>query len=523
MPVGPYRLPRRVGALVAMLGLLVLPACTVGPSDRPPVAVRDAGLPPQRPPEQPPTSRPPPPRGDFDASSLPWQDCTATSAAQLGAPPPARVDCAQLQVDADASTSSFGDTLALDLTRIGSGPAPLVVVSEADGEPGTVHAARLAGQLPREVLDNYTLIGLARRGTGVGQPLDCIPTSTRNQIVGVDPDVPTPAQLDTLLDVTRTAIQTCVQDLGEVLTSINSTGTADDLEALRVTLRAPVLNVISLGSASRAVVDFARRYPTSVGRIMLDGAADPTLDDVTEAEADLKATEAGYTAFAADCLARSCPLAPDPRAALRAAVDALHRTPAQVGGQVVTAGTAYQAVLETIGTPERWGELADSLAAARRGDDAGLAALVAPVLTPVRGLPARFDPALATHCNDTSTRVPPERAKRLVAQWRARSPLFGPMFAQRLLLCSSWPVPSAPPTDPPDRGLPPVLVVATSGDPVTPPEGAQRTADSLPSATLATWQGRGHGALARSSCVDGVASRFLVDGIVPPRDTLCPP
>jgi pimeloyl-ACP methyl ester carboxylesterase len=523
VPVGPHRLLRRIGVLVALLAVLAAPACSVGPSDRPAVAVRDAGLPPQRPPAPSTTALPPPPRGEYDTSSLPWQDCTTVTSRQLGAPSPARVDCTQLQVDADVSMPAFGDTLELDLNRIGRGPAPLVVVGEPGGEPGTVRAARLAGQLPPELLNAYTLVGLARRGTGPSEPLDCVPTSTRNQIVGVDPAVPSPAQLDTLLDVTRTAIQTCVQDLGEVLTAINSTGTADDLEALRVALRAPVLNVISEGSASRAVTDFARRYPTSVGRIVLDGAADPTLDGVTEAEANLAATEAGYDAFAADCVAKGCPLAPDPRAALRAATDALYRRPTQVGNLVITPGTAYQAVLETIGTPERWGALAEALSAARTGDNAKLAALVAPVIVPTEGLPARFDPDLATHCNDTSTRVPPERAKRLVDQWRQRSPMFGPMFAQRLLLCSAWPVPSAPPEGPEQRGLPPVLVVATAGDPVTPQEGARRTADSIPSATLTTWQGRAHGALPRSSCVVGVATRFLVDGVTPAPDTLCPP
>ena len=266
-----------------------------------------------------------------------------------------------------------------------------------------------------------------------------------------------------------------------------------------------------------------RRYPTSVGRIVLDGAADPTVDGITGAQAALLATDSGYTAFAADCVARTCPLAPDPRAALPALAAMLRQAPLQTGRQQITAGTAYQAVLETIGTPERWPELAAALAAARTGDGTAIAALVEPTVYGTRGLPARFDPALATHCNDTATRVPPERAAQLVEQWRTRSPLFGPMFAQRLLLCSAWPVPSKPPVSPGVRMLPPVLVVATAADPVTPAEGARRTADSLPSATLVTWQGQAHGALLRSPCTVDLVTRFLVDALNPPQGTLCPP
>lgn len=518
MPFG----PRRVGVLVALVALFATGGCTVGPSDRPAVAVRDAGLPPQRPAQAPSSSMPLPSPGEYNLSSLAWQDCTDTVTEQLGARGPARVECSQLRVEADRAQPVVGD-LKLDLTRVGTGPAPLVVVGEAAGEPGTVRAARLAGQLPPTVLDSFTLIGLARRGTGPSAPLDCMEPGIRGRIIGIDPEAGEPGQLDSLLDITGTAIQTCVQDLGEVLTAINSTSTADDLEELRVALRAPVLNVVSHGMASRAVTDFMRRYPLSVGRIVLDGAVDPTPDAVPRAEAALMAADAGYTAFAADCLTRGCPLAPDPHAALPALAEALRRSPLQVGRQWITAGTAYQAVLETIGVPERWGELSEALAAARNGDGTRVAALVAPVLDVTTGLPARFDPALATHCNDTPTRVPPERVEQLVEQWRRVSPLFGPLFAQRLLLCSAWPVPSEPPVVPGTRALPPVLVVATTGDPVTPAEGTRSTAESLPSATLVTWQGQAHGALPRSPCMVDLVTRFLVDAVTPPPGTLCPP
>lgn len=505
-----------------MLLMALMGGCTAGPSDRPAVAVRDDNLPPQRFQPALPSSPPLPPAGDYYRNSLPWRDCTDAISGALGMATPRRVECSELRVDATADRPVFGNSLHLDVTRVGDGPAPLVVIGEASGEPGTVRAARLAQQLPAALLDRFTLIGMSRRGTGPSEPLDCIPKTTRNQIVGVDADPSQAGELDSLLDITRVAIETCVQDLGEVLTTISSTGTADDLEQLRVALNAPVLNVISQGEASRAVTEFLRRYPASVGRVVLDGAVDPTFDDVDAAEATLVAADAGYTAFGADCVARGCPLGADPRGALLALATALRGNPLQVGWQLITAGVAYQAVLATVGDPEQWPQLSHALAAARDGDGAELAALVTPILTTDRGLPARFDPALATHCNDTPTRVPPERAHQLASQWQQRSALFGPLFAGRLLLCSAWPVPS-PPRASEDRPLPPVLVVTTAGDPVTPAEGARRTAQSMPSATLVTWQGQAHGALAHSPCVVDLVTRFLTDASVPRQGTLCPP
>ncbi|HEY6422527.1 MAG TPA: alpha/beta hydrolase [Pseudonocardiaceae bacterium] len=521
MPVRPHRALRCLGVLTLLLGVLI-GGCTAGPSDRPPVAVRDTNLPLRPPPQSPPSSTPLPPVGDYNHGSLPWRDCTATISSQLGMPSARRVDCSELRVDANVARPAFGDSLRLDLTRVGDSPAPLVVLGEASGEPGTVRAVRLAAQLPPALLDRFTLIGLARRGTGPTEPLDCIPKNVRSRIIGIGPNGES-GQLDSLLDITRAAIQTCVQDIGEVLTAINSSRTADDLEQLRVALDAPVLNVVSHGEASRAVTEFLRRYPTSVGRIVLDGAADPTLDGVTAAEAAMAAADAGYTAFAADCVAQGCPLGPDPRAALTDLAKALSRTPLQVGSQRVTAGTAYQAVLETVGDPQRWKQLSSALAAARDGRGAEVAMLVQPVLDKTNGLPARFDPALATQCNDTPTRVPPERAQQLVQQWQRRSALFGPLFAGRLLMCSAWPVPPAPPVLPSEHPLPPVLVVGTDGDPVTPVDAARRTAQSLPSATLVIWQGQAHGALPGSPCMVDLVTRFLTDASIPTQGTLCPP
>ena len=248
MPLAASRRAPQLALLVALLA-----GCTVGPSDRPPVAVRDAGAPGARPlpPPVPSPSVTPAPPGRYDPTSLPWQDCTATFAPVLRTAAPPRTDCADLRVDADLAIPGLGGSVRLDVSRVGSGPAPLVVLGEAGGEIGTVRAARLAGQLPPAVLEEYTLIGLARRGTGPSDPIDCVPPGTRAGIIGADPDPERPEQLDDLLDTTSTAIQTCVQELNQLLTAIDSVSTAGDLEQLRVALNAPVLSLLVLGEASR--------------------------------------------------------------------------------------------------------------------------------------------------------------------------------------------------------------------------------------------------------------------------------
>ena len=47
-------------------------------------------------------------------------------------------------------------------------------------------------------------------------------------------------------------------------------------------------------------------------------------------------------------------------------------------------------------------------------------------------------------------------------------------------------------------------------------------ADELPTGVAMRWQGAGHGAIARSTCVTDAISRFLVQGVVPTEGMACP-
>lgn len=74
------------------------------------------------------------------------------------------------------------------------------------------------------------------------------------------------------------------------------------------------------------------------------------------------------------------------------------------------------------------------------------------------------------------------------------------------------------------KGTPPILVVATTGDPATPITGGVRAAEQFESGVLMTYDGWRHGAYGsgRSRCVEDAVSRYLAD-VAPPADrTACP-
>ena len=88
--------------------------------------------------------------------------------------------------------------------------------------------------------------------------------------------------------------------------------------------------------------------------------------------------------------------------------------------------------------------------------------------------------------------------------------------------CAFWPV---PPTGTPHQlsapGLPPILVVSTTGDPATPYEAGVDLAKELGGALL-TFDGTQHTVVFEGeTCVDKYAAAYLVDLVLPPKGAQC--
>jgi hypothetical protein len=188
-------------------------------------------------------------------------------------------------------------------------------------------------------------------------------------------------------------------------------------------------------------------------------------------------------------------------------------------GDRLTAGGMTNAVLLGLDEPSGWPALASAIGAAQAGNPAGLLSYLDPLLGPN----GRFDLALATTCNDTAQRISPPQVLQLVNKWKVDHPLFGPLEAQRLLLCTAWPVPASPARVGSADRAPPMLVLATALSPRSPIQGFQRAADQLLPAKVISWQGAGRDSYPRTPCVTAAVNSLLIDGVVPDTSVLCPP
>ena len=89
-------------------------------------------------------------------------------------------------------------------------------------------------------------------------------------------------------------------------------------------------------------------------------------------------------------------------------------------------------------------------------------------------------------------------------------------------MCAFWPVPpTSEPATPKVAGLPPVLVISTTGDPATPYQAGVGLAQAL-GGRLLTYVGTQHTAFLQGvACVDEAATAYLIDGTLPAEGTRC--
>jgi hypothetical protein len=99
---------------------------------------------------------------------------------------------------------------------------------------------------------------------------------------------------------------------------------------------------------------------------------------------------------------------------------------------------------------------------------------------------------------------------------------MGPTNVYTYFNCAYWPVPATRTPGPVvGAGAPPILVIASTGDPATPYIWGQALADQLESAILVTRHGDGHTSMRFSFCVREIVTDYVVNLAAPITDANC--
>jgi pimeloyl-ACP methyl ester carboxylesterase len=465
-------------------------------------------------------------------SPLSFDDCTSIIRPQIkdqaGGDRDLRFGCSRLRVPLDY-TDAAGQSIDLFLLRVRYGQreqplGSLVINPGGPGGSGLDAAVGLSLQLPLEVLRRFDIVGFDPRGVGLSHAIECIPAALKDRGVALDPDARTAAQYAAQVALAKQTAQGCSRKYGTTLSHYNTEETARDMDLVRQAVGDKKLTYLGYSYGTRLGSVYASIFPDRVRAMVLDGAVNPLADEVAAAEGQAAGFENAYSQFAADCRrrGRGCLVGPDARAFLLGLLARARRGPIHSSRpgerRVATAGHVLLAAISALYDQKEWSDLDAALAQANKGDSAGVLALADQYSQrdPHGDYTNILDANVAINCADSDAKVSDATVHQKLSEWRVKYPLFGTSLALGLLGCQQWQAPRHPLPGVRAAGAPPILVVGTVHDPATPYASAQVLARQLATGALLTWDGEGHTAYPKTTCVKQAVDGYLIT-VKPPR------
>ncbi len=511
------------GAILTAAALLLACGCSSGgagqESTRPPGG--DAALLKPLPTTVPPDLKP------YYDQKLSWHDCGT-----LG------FQCGSLTVPLDYGHPSKDTDIKLAVARkkATGGKKAIGSLMVNPGGPGgsaidyLQNSAALA--FPDPILKHYDMVGMDPRGVARSESVACLTDKQMDSYTRVDQTPDDKQEVDKLVGAYKNFADSCEQKTGDLLGHVSTIEAARDMDVLRGALGDKKLYYYGASYGTYLGATYAGLFPQRTGRLVLDGAMDPSLSSEQINRQQAGGFQTAFSAFAKDCVEQSkCPLggksAKDAGRQLDAFFEKLDAHPVKAGnGRTLTESLATTGVIQAMYLKQLWPRVRKAIREAERGDGSGLLALSDAYYErePDGSYGTIMFSNPAVNCLDLPSAFSgPAEAKDAVASFQKASPVFGRGFAWAALNCAYWPEKSTgEPHTIKAKGAAPILVVGTTRDPATPYRWAQGLAGQLTSGHLLTHEGDGHTAfLQGSACIDSAITAYLVKGTVPDDGTRC--
>ena len=335
--------------------------------------------------------------------------------------------------------------------------------------------------------------------------------------------------------IMKTYIAACKKNSGAIFGHVDTVEAARDMDVIRAVLGESKLNYLGFSYGTFLGTTYATLYPSRVGRLVLDGAMDPSVSDEDQSANQLKAFDQALRNYLNNCLTVSpsaCPFTGSVDSAMTritAFFKKLETTPIKtsLGSRKLTISGGITGLIMTLYSNDYWKYTSSAFSAAFRGD--GTLFLQLADFYNDRSEDGTYasnmlEANMAVSCLDGRSNPSSAAMKAQNARLIKLSAFFGRYWQNGALGCEQWPYPViAHPSSYAAVGSGPILVVGTTGDPATPYWQAQNLANKiLADGHLVTFNGEGHTAYGRSNeCVVTAVDNYLIKGIVPAKDPNC--
>ncbi|WP_426563860.1 alpha/beta hydrolase [Angustibacter sp. McL0619] len=460
----------------------------------------------------------------FYDQKLSWKDCRDG------------FECTELTVPVDYDKPD-GPTIGLSVIRLPAGKpkqriGSLLINPGGPGASGVSYARSATSVISNATRRSYDVVGFDPRGVAASDPLDCLSDKQTDTMLGADPTPDTAAEVATTVQLAKLLGNGCEQADPALVGHVDTVSAARDMDVLRAALGDKRLSYLGKSYGTFLGASYADLFPQNIGRMVLDGAIDPSL---TSEQIDLgqaKGFEQATRSFVADCVSSSgCPLGSTVDGGMRrlqgllASLDE-HPLPSGEADRPLTEGWGSLGIALAMYDPGFWPTLRQALDKAFGGDGSGLMRL-ADVYAD-RSARGTYDTnqnsvIYAVNCLDRPDDGGVAEVKSELSTFENAAPTWGRFLAWSALPCSFWPVKgSGKPHKITAAGSPPIVVVGTTRDPATPYPWAQGLAAQLADGHLITHKGDGHTAYMRGSrCVDKAVDGYLLRGTVPKDGLTC--
>jgi pimeloyl-ACP methyl ester carboxylesterase len=449
-----------------------------------------------------------------------------------------------------------GETLNLSIIRFKAtkfpSKGPIFINPGGPGGSGVDFVSNGGKVLSKLVGGHYDIIGFDPRGIGRSNTIRCFKDGTDSQLYQANrPWSLGPGENAANFAMFQQALANqCIDKNRDFLPYVSTAAVARDLDSLRDAFGQELTNYWGFSYGTFLGATYANMFPDRVGRVILDGVADPTifvgevLDLVTKS---IIHTEDCLDKFGASCEAagpNKCSLAHPKKAlahngqhyvapTIRKFLEEMSDKPIlarnMTSAAFVVQSQAATMVFATLYNTYKWPLLADALASAiYKSDGTSIAEMFA--IPEDDRCPATetyslsFTPVVCIdgHHNDHKDVKSWMKGVRKAA---LVSPLAGPVWGTETMSCLYWNVTAAERYAGPwnHRTKNKVLIIGGTGDPVTPVESAEHLEQLMEgSGVFLKHEGWGHSSLGQpSKCTTTAILEYFENGTLPAKGASC--